>query len=107
MIIDETFMHLYILYKVGNACGVLSFLGLIFVIVFAALCVSEEKNCNRALGISTLITASLLFVFAITPSKQEVTAYAAYAIGEKCVTSEAAKRMLDAAINYLEGNSNQ
>lgn len=107
MIIDETFMHLYILYKVGNACGSLCFFGLIFAIIsFAALCVTEEKLFAWTLGISTLITASLFFVFAITPSKQEVTAYAVYAIGEKCVTSETANRMLDAAINYLEGNSN-
>ncbi len=107
MIIDETFMLLYKLYKVGNACGLLSLLSLFFVMFSFASCLVEEKPFGWAFGISTFITTSLLFVFAITPSKQEVTAYAAYAIGEKCVTSETAKRMLDAAINYLEGDSNQ
>ena len=48
-----------------------------------------------------------LLVAGMTPSKDELKAYAAYRIGEKVVTSDEADRLMNAALLYLEGKASE
>ena len=44
---------------------------------------------------------------ALLPSKSDATAYAAYVIGKDVTSSPEAKRLFEAAINYIEGNTRE
>ena len=52
-----------------------------------------------------LVTSFIsLAMFALLPSISDVKAYAAYVIGKDVATSDEAKRLFNAAINYLESD---
>ena len=120
MIIDEVFMMLYWLYKVGQACVPL---GVISGFASASLCIAgiafslsddhpfgrKEHELGRKMLSFLWISVPALFVFILvgflSPSKDELKAYAAYRIGEKVVTSEEAHRLMNAALLYLEGEA--
>lgn len=121
MIIDETFMWLYLLHKAGQACiplGVIS--GAASVLLCAAgigfslsLESSPYDKTEREIGRKMLgclwFSVPALFVFilvgSLSPSKDELKAYAAYRIGEKVVSSDEAQRLMNAALMYLEGKA--
>ena len=118
MIIDETFMWLYWLYKVGQTCGPFAAIfAIVSLIMAAAGCanyfqpdldkykkeIKFVKMMLNSLWFSVPAFMLFLLVAVITPSKDELKAYAAYRIGERVVTSEEAKRMMDVALRYLEG----
>jgi hypothetical protein len=110
MIIDETFMWLYVAYKIGKVCGVMAVIFLLSIIPFIAM-VGEncgEKNLWYKLGVKGILVAFIGAIVCapigvLTPDAEEVKAYAAYAIGKNVTTSDEGKRLFDAAINYLEG----
>lgn len=114
MIIDETFMWLYITAKVGNALCVLGVIsavvGVISAIVMGLNMADGEwikamgtvKRVFFAMLITTLISLSL---GALMPSRSDAIGYAAYIIGKDVTSSVEAKRLFDAAINYIEGNT--
>ena len=121
MIIDETFMMLYWLHKVGQACvplGAISGLASVSLLV-AGITFSlgdefhpadrKEHELGRKILSFLWISVPALFVFilvgCLSPSKDELKAYAAYRIGEKVVTSDEAQRLMNAALMYLEGKA--
>lgn len=112
MIINETFMWLYVAYKVGS--------GLLTIGVVSAICCLttviikganyEDRDWDKAQPVlsrllyTTLIIAGVtLSCSSIAPSRDDVKAYAAYAIGKDVATSDEAKRLFNAALKYLEG----
>ena len=118
MVIDDTFMMLYWLYKVGKACIPLAAISAIWSLFLALagciyyfqpdLAISAKEIKAGKMMLNCLwfsVPASMLFmlVAGITPSKDELKAYAAYRIGEKVVTSDEAHRLMNAALLYLEG----
>lgn len=110
MIIDETFMWMYAAYKIGKLCAVMTVVFLLSLIPFIWMVEDncEEKNLWYKIGIkgivAGLISAMVCVPIAtLTPDVEEVKAYAAYAIGKEVTTSAEAKRLFDAAINYIEG----
>lgn len=119
MIIDETFMWLYLFYKVGGACGpVAGALGLMsFILLILGIGFSIEdfsfpstgstlgKRLLRGLWGSIPLALVCMCIACVAPSMDELKAYAAYRIGERVVTSEAAERMMNAALLYLEGKA--
>ena len=114
MIINETFMWLYVTAKIGNALCVLGIVsivvGAISAIVMAVnLWDSDWANALvtvRRVFFTMLITAFIsLPLGTMLPSKSDATAYAAYVIGKDVTTSAEAKRLFEAAINYIEGNT--
>lgn len=122
MIIDETFMWLYWFYKAGAACENLC--ALFAVTLTLAMLgwgisfgIGHLDNDENALKISEFIRPKIfslllalvltLLVNGIAPRKDELKAYAAYRIGERVVTSEAADRMMNAALLYLEGKASE
>ncbi len=114
MIIDETFIWIYVAAKVGNA---LCILGVISAVVSAfssiaiviGLCDSDWTNALvtvRRMLFITLITAFVsLSLGALLPSRSDAVTYAAYVIGKDVTTSGEAKRLFNAAINYIEDNT--
>lgn len=114
MIINETFVWLYVTAKVGDALCVLGFasavVGLISAIVIGLNI--EDRNWRESLVtvrrvfFTMLVTAFVSWsLSALMPSKSDATAYAAYVIGKDVTSSAEAKRLFDAAINYIEGNT--
>lgn len=114
MIINETFVWLYVTAKVGNALivlgGVSAVVGAISAIVIGVN-LGDRDWANalvtvRRVFFTMLITAFIsLSLGALLPSKSDATAYAAYVIGKDVTTSAEAKRLFEAAIDYLEGNT--
>lgn len=118
MVIDDTFMMLYWLYKVGQACGPLAAvfaIGSLFM-TLAGCCyyfqvdrdilkkeIKAGKMMLNFLWFSVPAFILCLLVARLSPDRDELKAYAAYRIGERVVTSEEAKRMMDVALRYLEG----
>lgn len=114
MIIDETFVWLYVTARVGNALCVLGIasavVGAISAIVMGVnLWDRDWANALvtvRRVFFTMLITAFIsLPLGTLLPSKSDATAYAAYVIGKDVTTSDEAKRLFEAAINYIEGNT--
>lgn len=114
MIINETFIWLYVAAKVGNALFVLGIASAIVAVISAAVIGIniDDRNWTNALVtvrrvvFTTLITAVVSFsLSALLPSKSDATAYAAYVIGKDVTSSAEAKRLFEAAINYIEGNT--
>ena len=118
MVIDDTFMMLYWLYKVGQTCIPLGVISAIWSLLLAAAgCtyyfqtdldiymkeIKAGKMMLKCLWFSVPAFMLFLLVAGITPSKDELKAYAAYRIGEKVVTSDEASRLMNAALLYLEG----
>lgn len=118
MIIDETFMWLYWLHKAGECFTVLAVLsgmasaglalaGVIFFCEGKSVCEEVPIELGRRLLLSLWVVIPFfvvsLFVACLSPDRDELKAYAAYRIGERVVTSEEAKRMMDVALRYLEG----
>ena len=114
MIINETFVWLYVTAKVGNAFLVL---GVVSAVVGAISAIVIGVNLGdrdwenalvtvRRVFFTMLITAFIsLSLGAMLPSKSDAAAYAAYVIGKDVTTSNEAKRLFEAAINYIEGNA--
>lgn len=122
MVIDDTFMMLYWLYKVGKTCTVLAVILAGFVLTMAVggcSCylqpdlelykkdIKVGKMMLNSLWVSVPALMLCLLVAGITPSKDELKAYAAYRIGEKVVTSDEADRLMNAALLYLEGKASE
>ena len=118
MIIDDTFMMLYWLYKVGQTCvhfAVTLASWSLLVLAFGCCLHSDEELYKKDIKVGKIMLNSLwvsvpalflcLLVAGMTPSKDELKAYAAYRIGEKVVSSDEAQRMLNAALLYLEGKA--
>ena len=115
MIIDETFMWLYLFYKVGGACGpvagVLGLTSLILLVLGMGFCIEDLTDSNlgkrllRGLWVSIPLTLVFMCIACVAPRMNELKAYAAYRIGEKVVTSEEAHRLMNAALLYLEGKA--
>ena len=120
MIIDETFMWLYWLHKAGYACHSLSVFFIMVTFVAAGVggvtfFVGRGGHDEDAERIGRFLLHKLYFFIPLemffllatsfAPSNDELKAYAAYRIGEKVVTSNEAKRMMDAALLYLEGKA--
>ena len=120
MIIDETFMWLYLFYKVGGVCETLfSLFGVILLLATLVwgICfgIGHMENDEDFLKIAEFMLPKILFLLpalvlmiivnGIAPRMDELKAYAAYRIGERVVTSEAADRMMNAALLYLEGKA--
>ena len=118
MIIDETFMWLYLMHKVGYTCigfavasGIASVALLLFGCMFGfqadldinKLEIKAGKKMLSCLWFSVPALMFSLLVAGIAPSKDELKAYAAYRIGEKVVTSDEAQRLMNTALLYLEG----
>lgn len=114
MIIDETFIWLYIAAKVGNALRILGIISAT-VSAFSAITIViglGDNNWTNALVtvrrvlFATLTTTCIsLSLGVLMPSASDATAYAAYAIGKDVTSSAEAKRLFEAVINYVEGNN--
>lgn len=101
MIIDETFMWLYVAFKVGRACLILAFAGLLGAISFFAI--ACEKNGSIKPTVACAVFCVLcLFIAMMTPNFDEVKGYAYYRIGSEVVDSDAAKQLFEATMNVLE-----
>ena len=114
MIIDETFIWLYVAAKVGNALcilGTISAVVSLFSVIAIAIGLSESSWANaqaivRRMFFTMLITTFIsLSLGALLPSRSDAAAYAAYVIGKDVTSSTEAKRLFEAAINYVEGNT--
>lgn len=99
MIIDDTFTALFLLYKVGCAIGTVGItcfgINLIWI-----MCVKGYKTEMKKLF---LWTVALIALGSLTPSREEVKAYAIYAISRDAANSETAQRLAEASINFIEG----
>lgn len=114
MIIDETFIWIYVAAKVSDALCILGAISAV-VSAFSAVAIligfGDRDWANalvtaRRMLFATLITAFIsLSLSALLPSKSDVTSYAAYVIGKDVTSSAEAKRLFEAAINYVEGNT--
>ncbi len=114
MIINETFVWLYVTAKVGNALCVLGIVSAIVGVISAIVLGLniEDRNWTNALVtvrrvfFAMLVTAFVsLSLSALMPSKSDAITYAAYVIGKDVTSSAEAKRLFEAAINYIEGNT--
>lgn len=114
MIIDETFIWLYVTSKVGDALCVLGVVSAVVGVISAIVLGFNIEDSNwtnslvtvRRMFFTMLVTAFVsLSLSALTPSKSDATAYAAYVIGKDVTSSAEAKRLFEAAINYIEGNT--
>ena len=114
MIIDETFIWIYVTAKVGNALcilGVISAVVSAFSSIAIMIGLGDHDWTNalvtvRRVLFTTLITAFVsLSLGALLPSRSDAVAYAAYVIGKDVTSSAEAKRLFKAAINYVEGNN--
>lgn len=114
MIIDETFIWIYVASKVGNALCILGAISAAVSTISALTMViglSDSSWANalvtvRRMFFSTLITTFVsLSLGTLLPSRSDATAYAAYVIGKDVTSSTEAKRLFEAAINYVEGNN--
>ena len=101
MIIDDTFTALYLLYKVGCAIGTVS-IACFGIILIWIMCVKGYKPEMKKLF---LWTVALIALGSLTPSCDEVKAYAIYAISRDAANSETAQRLTEATINFLEGKA--
>lgn len=109
MIIDETFMWLYLAYKF-TAVAVAAFVGcgfasLIVIPMYFEPMGESDRIALKVWKISAFVIPVSLFIALITPSENELKAYAFYAISKDVTTCDETKRLFDAAINYIEGNA--
>ena len=112
MIINETFMWLYVTSNIGAAFCIL---GVFFTIVSAVTAIAIGVNYEDRDWVKAIPTLRRLFytsmtlacigltVSAVLPSKNDVKAYAAYAIGKDVVTSNEAKALFNSALKYIDG----
>lgn len=114
MIINETFVWLYVTAKVGDALCVLGVVSAIVGTISAIVMLGALGDSNwvnalvtvRRVFFAMLVTAFIsLSLGALMPSRSDAIAYAAYVIGKDVTSSVEAKRLFDAAINYIEGNT--
>lgn len=114
MIIDDTFMWLYWMHKAGVACiplGVISGAASVLLCAAGIGFSLDDNKTGHEIGRKMLgflwffIPALFVFILvgSLSPSKDELKAYAAYRIGEKVVSSDEAQRLMNAALLYLEG----
>lgn len=106
MIIDETFMWLYAAYKVGLGCGVVT-AACGFSTAICFLAAIEQKLSLKPAAVLAVLAAVSGFVTVMTPSFEEVKAYAFYRIGSDVVDSDAAKQLLDATMKVLENKGSK
>ena len=114
MIIDETFIWLYTAAKVGDALCILGAISAA-VSAFSAIAIviglSESSWANALVIVRRMFFTTLSTTFismslgALLPSRSDAAAYAAYVIGKDVTSSTEAKRLFEAAINYVEGNA--
>ena len=102
-------MWLYAAYKFGAVCAVFAFI--IVILCFIVIPIFFEGG-ERGESIARFTWIASLFVLPITisiaiitPSKAELKAYAAYAIGKDIATSNEAKSLFNAALKYIEGET--
>lgn len=114
MIINETFIWIYVAAKVSDALCTLGAISAVVsafsaIAILIGLGIRDWANAlitARRMLFTTLITAFIsLSLGALLPSKSDATAYAAYVIGKDVTSSAEAKRLFEAAINYVEGNN--
>lgn len=119
IIIDETLIQLYALMKIGNTLNALTFVtGIIttvcvffYGIIYNDYGSLPKKDREKFLkgSVRVGIVSFIIFIMTLTlsllaPTEQELKAYAALRIGEEVTNSEAADKMLNAAIKFIEGN---
>lgn len=114
MIINETFIWLYVVAKVGEALCVL---GVISAVVGAISAIVIGVNLTDRYWENALVTVRRVFftmlittfislsLCALLPSKSDAAAYAAYIIGKDVTSSAEAKRLFETAINCIEGDT--
>lgn len=108
MIIDETFMWLYVAYKVGHAFVIPAAVSVLASLVMIPISIESDDNKKvydiafKVWKISAFVFPISLFVAVMTPSMSDVHNYAKYKIGENVVNSDDAKRLIEATINKLE-----
>lgn len=114
MIINETFIWLYVTAKVGNALCILGAISAAVSTISAITIViglTDSSGANALVTVRRIFFATLIATFvslslgALLPSRSDATAYAAYIIGKDVTTSDEAKRLFEAAINYIEDNT--
>lgn len=102
-------MWLYAAYKLGEACTAFAFF--IAILCFIAFPIAVEggergESMARFIWIVSLFVLPITISIAvITPSEDELKAYAAYAISKDVVNSDESKELFDAAIKFLEGET--
>lgn len=102
MIINETFMWLYTAYKIGNMCTIFAIMALL-VSLFTIPVLAESVFTAKVIwGIAGLVLIITIPVSALSPSFEEVKAYAVYAISKDVADSDSAKRIIEATLNKLE-----
>lgn len=108
---SDTFILLYWLYKLGAAFAFVGAMLLLAAGIFPLIQVmhadfndiSAKINCGSyiKLAIAGLICLAL---GTVAPDKEELKAYAVYSIGTEVMNSQEAQRLIDAAINYIDGD---
>lgn len=116
MIIDQTFMWLYAIHKLGlflTPFAILSGFGFIVSLCSLIGCYdSDEERLKLLIPMfgklsfwSALVCFFSSLVAIVSPSKDEVKAYAIYAISKQVSNSPQAKELFDAGIKYLENKT--
>lgn len=112
MIINETFMWLYVTSKISNAFCCLGAVSLICSIICAIVkgvnmddsdWREAQITLRRLFYITFTIGTTALTLSSVLPSTNDVKAYAAYAIGKDVVTSNEAKALFNTALKYIDG----
>lgn len=106
MIIDETFMWLYAAYKFGMMCVAsmvgAGFASLIAIAMYCEPLGDSERIARMTWKISAYVIPISLCLVAITPTENELKAYAAYTIGKEAVNSDEARELFNHALKYID-----
>lgn len=111
---NDTFILLYWLYKLGTAFACVGAMLLLAAGIFPLIQVIHADiydiptkiNCSgyKKLAIAGLICLAL---GTVAPGKEELKAYAVYSIGTEVINSQDAQRLIDAAIKYIDGDDRE
>lgn len=103
---DDTFIFLYIMYKLGCAGLVVALLMLIAAVIqLVAQCGISIGSDTFPLRITVTILLALfgLVVGMVTPHYKEIKAWVYYTVTENTADKEKAKKLIQTAFDYLDG----
>lgn len=102
-------MWLYAAYKIGEVCTAFAFISFILCLMAFPIAAEGEEHGEaiaKFIWIASLFVLPItILIAAITPSEDELKAYAAYAIGKDVVTSNEAKALFNSALKYIDGKT--
>lgn len=108
MNLNDTFIFMYILYKLGCAglvVALLMFIATIVQIIIHYETVTSSDTFHIRITVTVLLILLGLIVGVVTPNYDEMKAWIYYTVTESTTDKEKAEKLIQTAFDYLDGKA--